>query len=304
MSTRSGECHTMIFNEAIEQGFMTEFTRPSLKNTGESADTRGYFTQEELIKLQEFLVAWVDKAKEDRTRNIRELLCLYVAFVACTGARAGTELKELKWRHIEFKQTKTQRVIHISLPQGKVGARPLIARHELWTVLEKLRTLQADYSNLTLNQLIEKKKDDYVFRMRDGQRPYGFSHVFGDGIREAGMLTNGSDENKRTLYSLRHYYATQRLYEGMTYEKLAENMGTSPSMLKKHYQHLEVTRMADELAGEVDKNNVELMEFINPARANMMSLLGVTTGIYLPLTEQNPEATSELEQELLNTIKK
>jgi integrase len=294
---------TMVFNEAIELGYMTEHTRPSLKNTGEDGEDRGTFTHEELIELQKFLVEWVNKTNDQRSVHLRELLCLYVAFVACTGARAGTELRELKWKHIEFKETKKQRVIHISIPQGKVGARQLIARQELWTVLEKLKQLQSDFEKYTLDELIAKKIDEYLFRMRNGKRPYNLVHAFKEALTEANMLTNGRNNDVRTLYSLRHYYATQRLYEGMSYAKLEEQMGTSSKMLKNHYKHLEVTMIADELAGEVDENNAELMQFAHPAKANMMNLLGVATGIYLALNEQNAEAKQELEQKLLSKTK-
>lgn len=68
-------------------------------------------------------------------------------------------------------------------------------------------------------------KQHYVFRMRNGKRPYNFVNSFGDAVRKAGMLTNGRDDDKRSLYSLRHYYATERLYENMSIEKLAEQMG-------------------------------------------------------------------------------
>ena len=45
-------------------------------------------------------------------------------------------------------------------------------------------------------------------------------------------------------YSLRHTFATFALAEGMTGDHVAEIMGTSVSMLKKHYQHgtIEQTR--------------------------------------------------------------
>jgi len=139
--------------------------------------------------------------------------------------------------------------------------------------------------------------------MRNGKRPYNLVHAFKEALTEANMLTNGRNNDVRTLYSLRHYYATQRLYEGMSYAKLEEQMGTSSKMLKNHYKHLEVTMIADELAGEVDENNAELMQFAHPAKANMMNLLGVATGIYLALNEQNAEAKQELEQKLLSKTK-
>lgn len=299
-----------VFDHAIESGYMTEYLRPKYKNTGEAGEARGFFTHEELIALQQYLQQWTTEGRTQATRDLRELLCLFVAFVAGTGVRPGTETKELQWRHIEFLEKDHTRLIHIHLPQGKTGARKIIARHELWPVLEKLRELQPAFVDLTLDQLIESKSNEYVFRMRTGERPYSFVNAFGDGIRAAGMLTNGKDTQERSLYSLRHYYATQRILEGYTYEELEAQMGTSADMLQKHYNHLSVLMIADRLAGKAPSSqgqssqDTEIIKYMNPAKSNMMGLIALTTGIYIPLQEQNPSAAKELSKELLVTSKR
>ena len=299
-----------VFDHAIESGYMTEYLRPKYKNTGEAGEARGFFTHEELIALQQYLQQWTTEGRTQATRDLRELLCLFVAFVAGTGVRPGTETKELQWRHIEFLEKDHTRLIHIHLPQGKTGARKIIARHELWPVLEKLRELQPAFVDLTLDQLIESKSNEYVFRMRTGERPYSFVNAFGDGIRAAGMLTNGKDTQERSLYSLRHYYATQRILEGYTYEELEAQMGTSADMLQKHYNHLSVLMIADRLAGKAPSSqgqntqDSEILKYMNPAKSNMMGLIALTTGIYIPLQQQNPSAAKELSKELLVTSKR
>ena len=293
---------TKIFDKAVELQYMAEKQRPKLKNTGEDGETRGTFTQDELIELQKFLVKWASEGRTQKTRDLRELLILYVAFVACTGARPGTELYELMWKHIRFMQSSTKRTIRIDTPQGKVGARPMYAQKEMWPVLEKLKQLHTEFDSVTLDELVAGKNEEYVFRMRNGARPYNFVNVFKDGLNAANMLTNGRDEHIRTLYSLRHYYATQRLYENMTYEKLEEQMGTSVKMLKDHYKHLDIDAYADELTGS--GGNAELTKYLSPARANLIGLMGAATGIYLALPEQNYDATQELEEALLQKRKK
>lgn len=297
---------TKVFDFAIEQGYMTEYLRPSNKNTGVAGEARGTFTHEELIKLQTFLKQWATEGRNEVTRDLRELLCLYVAFLACTGARAGTELKELKWKDIQYVTFDNKKMLQINLSQGKVGARKLIARNELWTVLEKLRALHAEFKDITLDELLAQKNNHYVFRMRNGNRPYNFVNVFGDGIRAAKMLTNGRDKQERSLYSLRHYYATERLYEGVTYEQLSEQMGTSAKMLRDHYQHFDLLKMSDKFTGDmaIGANTDEILNIQKASQANMMNFLGVSTGIYLSVEQQNTEAKEELEQELLSKSKK
>ena len=68
-------------------------------------------------------------------------------------------------------------------------------------------------------------------------------------LKEADLLTDRRGEN-RTLYSLRHSYATYQILGGVDYHALSVNMGTSISMLEKHYSHLTPTLAAKELAGK------------------------------------------------------
>lgn len=294
-----------VFSHAIEAGYMTEFLRPKLRNTGEPGEARGFFTHEELLKITVFLQEWATKGRTQATRELRELLSLYCAFIAATGVRPGTETDELQWRHIEFVEKNGERLIHIYLPQGKTGPRNIIARHEMWPVLEKLRQLQPAFKDMTLDQLVASKSQEYVFRMRSGKRPYSFVNVFGDGIRAANMLTNGKDDQERSLYSFRHYYATQRLMEGYSYEDLEVQMGTSADMLRKHYSHIEALMIAERLAGgKGSEQSDEIQKIMNPAKANMIGLVGLATGIYIPLEEQNPQAAKELADELLKKAKR
>ena len=292
---------TTVFDRAVEHGYMMGFQRPELKNTGESGEARGYFTREELAKLIQFLIDWIPEGRTQTTRNLRELLVFYVLFVANTGVRPGTETKGIQWKHIELIKNAEEPYVHIFLPQGKTGSRPIVARYEIWPVLERLKQLQSDYDSLTLEELLAKKDSGLVFRMRNGKQPYSMVNAFGDAIRQAGMLTNGRDDKERSLYSLRHYYATERISEGFTYEELEKQMGTSSDMLRDHYNHMDIKVIASKLSGgkiNVNNVNVDAIKLVNPARAHMMNLIAAGTGIYLPLAEQNPSATDDIKQAL------
>lgn len=299
-----------VFDYAIEKSYMSESQRPSLKNTGEVSATRGIFSTDELIELQTFIKQWAGSTKNVKSQYLRELLGLYITFIACTGVRPGTETKELKWKHIEFIQKPSMRVIHITLPQGKRGSRQLIARNELWPLLDKLRELQPTYAKLTLEELIAKKEDKHLFRMRDGNRPYDLVGAFASCLEAAGLATGDKDGKPRSLYSLRHYYATQRVLEGMSFGQLANQMGTSTLMIERHYSHLKPLMIAEQLAGGIPDDKTaqaeEILRYMNPSpvRSDVMSLVGATTGIYLPLAEQNPKATKELKEELNKALGK
>jgi len=297
-----------VFDFAVEQRYMGESQRPSTKNTGQATESRGVFSTDELIELQQFIQKWTVVGRATKTRYLRELLGLYITFIACTGVRPGTETKELKWKHIEFIQKPSMRVIHITLPQGKRGSRQLIARNELWPLLDKLRELQAEYQDVTLEQLVERKEDRHIFRMRDGTMPYNLVNAFGDCLKESELEKGDKDGKSRSLYSLRHYYATQRILEGVSFGQLANQMGTSVLMIERHYSHLKPLMIAEQLAGNIPDAKTaesdEIRRYMNPSpvRSDVLSLIGAATGYYPSLVEQNPTATRELKDQLAKSL--
>ena len=52
----------------------------------------------------------------------------------------------------------------------------------------------------------------------------------------------------RTLYSLRHTYATFALASGIDIHTLARQMGTSVNMIERHYSKMTATMAAERLA--------------------------------------------------------
>jgi integrase len=297
-----------VFDYAVEKGYLTAAQRPKTKNTGEKTDSRGIFTTDEVVQLQAFIQEWSARTKNTRSRHLRELLGLYVAFVALTGVRPGTETKSLMWSHIEFKQLPAMRVIHITLPTGKRGGRQLVARNELWVVLDKLRQLQPEFSDVSLEDIIKKKLNLLVFRARDGSEPFHFSSIFADCLELAGISKADVEGKPRSLYSLRHYYATQRLLGGTPYPELAIQMGTSTLMLENHYRHITPLLLAEQLSGGSPlgdaAESIEIRRLMNPSleRTNMLRLITAATGISLSLTVQNAPATDELKSALATKI--
>ena len=64
------------------------------------------------------------------------------------------------------------------------------------------------------------------------------------------LLHDTRNGKQRTMYSLRHYYATMALtYNRMTVYHLAKHLGTSVAMIEQHYGHVELRRIAREIAG-------------------------------------------------------
>lgn len=65
----------------------------------------------------------------------------------------------------------------------------------------------------------------------------------------SGML-KGPNNTNRTLYSLRHTYATLALTSGIGVHELARQMGTSVAMLERHYSKLTPELVAERFGGQ------------------------------------------------------
>jgi integrase len=67
-------------------------------------------------------------------------------------------------------------------------------------------------------------------------------------MRDSGLLKNTEGQN-RTLYSLRHTYATLTMLQGtVDIHILSRQMGNSAAMIERHYSKLTATMAADKLA--------------------------------------------------------
>ena len=84
--------------------------------------------------------------------------------------------------------------------------------------------------------------------MADGHQSLRIDGTFKKLMLDSG-LAKSQDGQMRTLYSLRHTYATLELLENKTdIHTLANQMGNSAAMIERHYSKLTATMAADRLA--------------------------------------------------------
>ena len=301
----------VIFDEAIERGYMTAYERPLTKNTGVESDRRAEFSHEELEVMMKYSAKFISDGRTARTKIIRELLGIYVPFMAATGMRPGTEAEFLEWRHIDVEIRDGQPVLHFRLQRGKRGARNFVAHNSCWLLLERLRQLSPDLSSMTLEEVLKKKVPKLLFRLSDGSVPDNWNKPFRQWLEDSELLNCPVTGKERSLYSLRHYYATQRLLEGIPIHDLAEQMGTSVLMITKHYSHLTPLMKAKQFAGVIDPNatsseaaQIRAIMTAQMANNNIMNLVQMGTGLLMPLIAQNSELTDDFENRLKGQRKK
>jgi len=295
----------LIFDEAIERGYLTAYERPMTKNTGVESDRRAEFSHEELEAMMKYAAKFIDDGRTARTKIIRELLAIYVPFMAATGMRPGTEAEYLEWRHIDVEVRDGQPILHFRLQRGKRGARNFVAHNSCWLLLERLRQLSPDLSSMTLEEVLKKKIPKLLFRLSDGTVPDNWNKPFRQWLEDSELLNCPVTGKERSLYSLRHYYATQRLLEGIPIHDLAEQMGTSVLMITKHYSHLTPLMKAKQFAGVIDPNatsgeaaQIKAIMTAQMANNNIMNLVQMSTGLVMPLIAQNSALTEDFESRL------
>ena len=120
-------------------------------------------------------------------------------------------------------------------------------------VLERIYLRQADINPVTFKELLLSNITNLVFRFGTGYQPPNLNGAFKRLMRDSHMLKSEDGQN-RTLYSLRHTYATFELLENSTdIHTLAKQMGNSAAMIERHYSKLTATMAAEKLASSNKK---------------------------------------------------
>ena len=215
---------------------------------------RPTFELDEWRKLYRYMREWVKgenvgiqprkNGRFSKTRSVvqrphslhifqRNLIRNYILFLANSGLRPN-ESKQLRWRDIK-ETSEGHKYIYVR-PTTKTGERDTFPLPHAFRYLERIRE-QSEYTG----------EDDLVFGSREGKPVGNFGKTFKKILTDINLLVDG-EGRVRTIYSLRHFYATQRLSsktKPIPMEVLAQNMGTSPQMMFKHYRHLTTHNFAE-----------------------------------------------------------
>jgi integrase len=239
-----------VYDIAVSRGWVAKSKIPELKNRGKRSQRRPDFSYPEWRRIHRLLREYQKIGHTGKTKHMRELLRDYVLVLANTGMRHGTESMNLKWKHIEwYEHTDGFRYLRMTV-SGKTGRRELIARINVETFLKRIQSRFPDLAQYSFDDLLKRKVDKYVFRLRDGTHTLNLQHSFRQFLEHYDLLKDKMGEQNRSLYSLRHMYATAALLKDhISIHDLARQMGTSVLMIEKHYSHLTPSMKADVLAG-------------------------------------------------------
>ena len=166
--------------------------------------------------------------------------------MANTGIRPS-EAKQLRWRHVDFKDKLIKLDATITKnkkPREVVGRDPAITR------MRAIRRRQTAFLKPHGQSI---RQSDFVFalpRSSGGtvrlERVHTFKTSFRSLLKACGFEYDEHNE-RHSITSLRHTYATLRLMEGTSMDLLALNMGTSVRMIENHYGHVRTADQRHEL---------------------------------------------------------
>jgi len=182
------------------------------------------------------------------------LLRDYIEMLLLSGMRHVTEALEVRWEDVCWHTQEGKRYLRIWV-NGKTGGRWLIAKHAALEVLQRLHDRQAALNTQSLETTLQGEGDDkankaanhLLFTFSNGYQPTSLNGAFKRLMRDSGLLKDADGQN-RTLYSLRHTYATLELLRANTdIHTLAKQMGNSAAVIERHYSKLTATMAADRL---------------------------------------------------------
>jgi integrase len=197
--------------------------------------SRGSFSVEEYRTIYSALRSFHKQTPNDKSAATRETLKNYVLFLANTGIRHGTEALGLKWRNIEWYEREGERYLAVSV-DGKTNKRTAIARDRVVDFLWQQAQLNPSIRVDDFYGLIAAKLDAPVFttRLSATATVHNLNRAFNALLDELDLKT-GADGRTRTLYSWRHFYATQDLQRGVSTHALNRQLGNSTEMIDRHY---------------------------------------------------------------------
>jgi len=236
-----------VFEMAIDRGWVSATNIPKLSTKGNKSTRRPAFDLVEVQALLGGFDSWIGRAANEAEIEWRLLLRDYVEMLLLTGMRHGTEALGIQWNNIEWHTQGDKKYLRI-WADGKTGGRWLIAKHKAVDVLKRLHSRQKAVYDIPFDRLFETRCPERIFVFPNGHQPMRIDGAFKRLMRDSGLGLS-HDGQMRTLYSLRHTYATLELLENKTdIHTLSKQMGNSAAMIDRHYSKLTATMAADRLA--------------------------------------------------------
>jgi len=229
---------------------------------------RPTFTEPEWNAITNAITSWVEDGAKKSTYRDRFIARIYILMLAGTGVRVG-ELRKLKWGDLRPFESDEGNFV-VAEVRGKTGSREVVCQKGVGKLLNELidfrsKELEKEWPDEPKNW--KPYRGDLVFCHPNGNGVVTFKRSFYS-LLEFAKVPVVKDGMSRTLYSLRHLYATQRLYEDVSAFLLAKQMGTSVEMLEKFYGQTITSKAAAQITQTRVRKSTRLDQLLNGLRSN------------------------------------
>ena len=263
----------MIFYDARTRGRTQQDIRFKAPTNGATDSQRASFTEDEYNTLTRYLRSFRDNVGIFTAKRLnkwhalrRQQMYYFVLFLANSGLRVG-EARKMTWGDVSFDidNGEGERIAQVRVSQHtkKKKQRLVQTQPSANTYLKKWKELtpykkQSDlvwYSTNKKGEVVEFIELNKTFQTILKNIPYN--------ERNDGLL-NDADGNRRSLYSLRHVYASMRLARDVSIYDLSLNMGTQVRQIELHYSHL----MSQNRKVQITKNSPKPKQQVAAAESN------------------------------------
>jgi len=213
---------------AARKGYFKDRSIPIVPTEAAKPNPRPAFLGDDFDKLSIRADRWVTEAATELLRQRRQLLSDWIWVARHTGIRLPHEAAKLTWGDVRLDVN----LFHVA-NDTKTGRREVPLNDKAANRLKEMRarrSAQARKAGKELNQ------SEPVFVLENGTAFGGLEKLFNELIALCDFPPR-ADGQTYSPYCLRHTFATFALAEGMTGDHVAEVIGSSVNMLKKHYMH-------------------------------------------------------------------
>ena len=239
---------------AFERGYINKELRIK-RPAPDKESRRPAFSKSEWKQITEGMRR---RVKEGYGAHLRDRITLqnYALILANSGIRIG-EARNLTWRDVERRSAEDDEDRILLNVRGKTGSREVVCNKGTETYFMRLY----DFRKLELNA--HPAPNTPVFCHADGRPIQSMRKAFESLLTDLDLV-HDSKGNRRTLYSLRHTYATFRLSEEVSPYLLARQMGTSVEMLEKHYGQVVNREVTAQITKTRSKHNLKVSDKVYP----------------------------------------
>lgn len=245
-----------LMKYAFDRGYISKpLEIEKLKTRG--IRRRSTFSDDEWTRIYTGMREWVKEGKANGHWRQRYLLQQYVLLMSNSGIRIG-EMREATWGDVSKFQGDEESQIIIKV-DGKTGMREVILNPDSELYLKRLYDLRRS----ELNGADPKSQENIFLNLKTGKPIQSFKVGFNSILNYCNVPIMADGMN-RTIYSLRHFYATKRILGKASLLDTAKNMGTSVSMLENHYGHLTTKDRVSRLRASTNQTEGSKSEGLYP----------------------------------------